>query len=82
VPLKSEDKRWDSTFARFVSDYGVDHLAEQLDVTSPAIYQWIAGNTGPKTSNALAIQDLAKRCGIKLSLEEIYQQSQRKAQTR
>ena len=80
MPLKSEDKRWDSTFARFVSDYGVDHLAEQLDVTSPAVYQWIAGNTGPTTRNAFAIQRLAKRCGIDLSLEEIYRQSQQ-AQT-
>ena len=70
---KSEDKRWDSKFAHFVAEYGVDLLAFDLAVNPSAVYQWISGNTGPNTAKAFEIQKIAKSRGITLSLDEIYQ---------
>lgn len=66
-------KRWQSKFARFVGSFGVAALASHLDVESAAIYQWIRGNTSPRPLNAQKIQKLAKRRGVSLSLDDIYQ---------
>lgn len=73
MSAKSGDKRWDSKFGRFVKQYGVGLLASRLRVRSTAVYGWISGRTSPTPVNALAIQKLAKRRGVALSLDEIYQ---------
>lgn len=60
-------------FDRFVRDFGVEALAQRLDVNPSAIYHWLRGATSPHPANALKIQKLAKQRGIALSLDEIYQ---------
>jgi DNA-binding XRE family transcriptional regulator len=72
VPARSDDKRWNSGFARFVDSYGVALLASRLHVSSGAIYQWVRGATHPRLSHAREIQMLAKRRHVALSLEEIF----------
>jgi len=74
---KSDDNRWESTFAQFVTSYGVDKLAKKLRVHSSAVYHWLRGKTSPHPAKAVTIQRLAKRRGIVLSLDEIYEHSKR-----
>jgi len=71
---RSTDGRWKSKFARFVSSYGVDLLASRLRVNPSAIYHWLSGTTSPHPRHAQAVQRLAKRRRIALSLEEIYRE--------
>ena len=72
MSAKSSDNRWNSKFGRFVKSYGVELLAVRLKVVPNSIYDWISGRTSPHPANALAIQRLAKRRGIALSLNQIY----------
>lgn len=72
---KSEDKRWNSKFAGFVQDYGVENLAKRLRIAPSAVYHWMSGKTSPHPAKALSIQRIAKRRGLSLTLEEIYQHS-------
>lgn len=67
---KADDGRWNSKFARFVQEFGVQKLAAQLDVTPAAIYHWIGGKTSPHHRKAIVILKIAGR--RKLSMEEIY----------
>lgn len=62
-----------STFERFVRSYGVDLLASRLKVKPSAIYHWLRRSTAPHHTNAVKIQQLAKRRHIGLSLDQIYQ---------
>jgi hypothetical protein len=48
-------------------------LAARLHVQPSAVYHWLSGSTSPHPANALRIQKLAKRRGVLLSLDEIYQ---------
>ena len=65
-------KRWKSKFARFVRSYGVEPLAAGLDVRPSAIYHWIRGATAPRPAHAAVIQRLARECGSRLTMDEIY----------
>jgi len=60
-------------FDQFVRAFGVENLAQRLAVNPSAIYHWLAGSTSPHPANAIKIQKLAKRRGVALSLDEIYQ---------
>lgn len=60
-------------FDQFVREFGVEDLAQRLDIKPSAIYQWLSGSTSPHPANAIKIQTLAKKRGIALSLDEIYQ---------
>lgn len=62
-----------SKFDQFVRYYGVEALADRLDVNPSAIYHWLSGSTSPHPANAIKIQMLAKERDITLSLDEIYQ---------
>lgn len=62
----------DSKFERFVRSYGIELLAERLDLKPSAIYHWLRGSTSPHPANAIRIQTLAKQRGVTLSLDEIY----------
>ncbi|MBZ5700293.1 MAG: helix-turn-helix domain-containing protein [Acidobacteriia bacterium] len=53
--------------------YGVEQLASRLGVNPSAVYHWMRGSTSPHPANAQAIQRLAKRRGVALSLDDIYQ---------
>jgi transcriptional regulator with XRE-family HTH domain len=70
VAKKSEDQ---TKFDQFVRGFGVEELARRLAVNPSAIYHWLRGSTSPHPANAIKIQRLAKRRGIALSLDEIYQ---------
>jgi hypothetical protein len=67
-------KKTDPTkFDSFVREFGVEELARRLAINPSAVYHWLSGSTSPHPANALKIQTLAKRRGILLSLDEIYQ---------
>jgi hypothetical protein len=74
---RSTDGRWESKFARFVSSYSVELLAARLRVNPSAIYHWLDGSTSPHPTHAQAIQRLAKRRRVALSLEEIYKRTRK-----
>jgi len=76
VTLQRRAENWDSEFGRFVKSYGVLLLATRLHVDPSAVYHWIAGSSSPHPSNAFAIQRLAKRRHIALSLDKIYERFQ------
>jgi hypothetical protein len=67
--------RWTSKFARFVLSYGVVRLAARLDVLPTAIYHWVAALKRPRPSHAEMMQRLASECGVRLTLDQIYQHS-------
>lgn len=67
--------RWNSTFARFVQAYGAARLAKGLEVHPTAIYQWVRGVTSPYIAHAVIIRRLARKSGVKLTLDEIYSHS-------
>jgi hypothetical protein len=73
VSRKSKDNRWNSKFGQFVRSYGVELLATRLSVDPTSVYHWIARRTSPDPANAQAIQRLARRRRITLSLDDIYQ---------
>jgi hypothetical protein len=73
MPARIDDKRWESKFAKFVTAYPIPLLASRLRVRTSAIYQWIGGNTSPHPVMAFAIQSLARRRRVALTLDEIYQ---------
>jgi hypothetical protein len=60
-------------FDHFVREFGVEELARRLAVNPSAIYHWLRGSTSPHPANALKIQVLARRRGITLTLDDIYQ---------
>lgn len=60
-------------FDSFVREYGVERLAGRLNVNPSAVYHWLRGATSPHPANAIKIQRLARKRGIVLSLDEIYQ---------
>ena len=70
---RSNDRRWESKFGRFVREYGVARLAARLNVTPAAVYLWISGKTRPQTGKAIEICQIARP--QRLSIEEIYRHS-------
>lgn len=67
-------KETDQTkFSTFVREFGVEELAGRLAIRPSAIYHWLNGTTSPHPSNAIRIQALAKRRGVSITLDEIYQ---------
>lgn len=79
MPARSNDKRWNSKFARFVDALstrkktGVERLALGLGLSRAAIYQWVSGEAVPRPLNAQKIVKFAKQRGIELSFEDIYE---------
>lgn len=70
---RSPDKRWESKLGQFVLSFGIEKLARRLRIEPSAIYHWMSGRTSPHPSKAITLQGIAKRRGISLSLDEIYQ---------
>jgi hypothetical protein len=66
--------RWKSKFARFIMGYGVARLATQLGIRASAVSHWIAGRSSPDLVNAVAIQKLARRRRVTISLTDICRQ--------
>jgi DNA-binding XRE family transcriptional regulator len=73
VPGRRDERRWDSKFGRFVLAFGTEELARHLAVDRSAIYHWMGGSTSPRLAHAIKIQTLAKKRGVSLSLDEIYE---------
>lgn len=69
---RRESNRWNTQFGDFVLNYGVTHLATELEIQPGAIYQWVRGITTPRPAYAAAVRDLAHESGFRLSLDEIY----------
>jgi DNA-binding transcriptional regulator YdaS (Cro superfamily) len=65
-------EHWNSRFARFVKDFGVEALAARLAVRPSAIYHWIRGATTPRPVHAETIQRLARESGSSISMDDIY----------
>ena len=65
--------RWETRFGSFVHSYGVSALARALDVDNSAVHHWVGGRTSPKPPHACAMQFLAEKRGLSLSLDEIYE---------
>jgi hypothetical protein len=63
---------WESEFARFVRSYGVDLMAQRLEIKPSAIYHWIRGSTAPRPVHAWTIQRLARERGAMLTMDQIY----------
>jgi hypothetical protein len=70
---RSKDKRWDSKFAQFIDNIGPGNLAKLVDVKKASVYHWLSGKNSPRRSIAFSIQKIAKRRGVSLSQDEIYQ---------
>jgi hypothetical protein len=69
---RSRDRRWTSSFARFIGSYGVTRLARELAIDPTAVYHWISGTTAPKPTLAVQICCVARQRRVTLSLIEIY----------
>jgi hypothetical protein len=62
---------WSTPFGRFIREYGVTRLAQQLQVTTPAIYQWISGFTSPLPQHMLTLIVLSRGTQIPLDITDI-----------
>lgn len=63
--------RWETRFGSFVRSYGVARLAQQLQLDTTAIRQWVRGHTSPRPPHARAIVVLSENT---LTLDDIYAQ--------
>ena len=73
MPRPQSGARWESKFGRFVGGYGVDELAAELSIDATAVYHWMSGRSIPRLENALAIERIAKRERVSLTIAEIYE---------
>ncbi len=74
---RAQDRRWQTKFGTFVSEFGAERLAEILEVRPPAVYQWVKGHTALTPARACAILQIAAQNGFEISLDDIYQRSRR-----
>ena len=42
---RAQDRRWQTKFGTFVSEFGAERLADILEGRPPAVYQWVKGHT-------------------------------------
>jgi hypothetical protein len=77
MPRPQCGPRWESKFGRFVGEYGVEELATELSIDATAVYHWMSGRTVPRLENALAIQRIARRERVSLSITEISRPGER-----
>lgn len=77
MSARAQDRRWETKFGEFVSEFGAERLAERLEVTPPAVYHWVSGEKAPHPARAVAIQRIAERSGFEISLDDIYQRFRR-----
>jgi len=73
MPRPQCGPRWESKFGRFVGEFGVEELAAELSIDATAVYHWVSGRQAPRVENALAIEKIAKRERVRLTIAEIYQ---------
>jgi hypothetical protein len=71
----AKHKGWESSFGKFVAGIGAGEVAASLGVDPAAVYFWVTGKSTPRPSKAKALQELALRRGVRLSLDEIYNHS-------
>jgi hypothetical protein len=74
---RAEDRRWKTRFGSFVSEFGAERLAEDLEVRPPSVYKWVRGETAPTPARAFAIMRIACQNGFVISLDDIYQRWRR-----
>jgi hypothetical protein len=59
-------------FGKFVNAFRVEKLATELDVDPAAVYCWMRNEYSPTPIKAIAIVEIARGAGFRLSLEDIY----------
>jgi hypothetical protein len=64
---------WTGKFGAFVSSYRIENLADEVDVDPASVYRWARGDSFPSLPKAIAIVEIARRSGLTLSLEDIYE---------
>ncbi len=60
---------WDTTFGRWVSDYTVRRLAQDLGITSHSVYDWISGYRIPRGYRAQQIVELS---ASRVTIDDVY----------
>jgi hypothetical protein len=66
-------KTWAGKFGAFVSSYRIENLSIDVDVDPASCYRWARGDSFPSIPKAIAIVEIARRSGLVLSLEDIYE---------
>lgn len=64
---------WAGKFGAFVSSYRIENLADEVDVDPASVYRWARGDSFPSLPKAIAIVEIARRSGLTLSLEDIFE---------
>jgi hypothetical protein len=59
-------------FGKFVNAFRVENLATELDVDPAAVYCWMRNEYSPTPIKAIAIVEIARSAGFRLTLEDIY----------
>ena len=72
--VRATDGRWSTAFGSFVAERGVANIVEELrragvEVTSAAVYAWIAGRHFPRHA---AVAALVRLSNGRLQLEDVY----------
>jgi hypothetical protein len=67
-------KNWrTSKFGKWVDEYGIEQLADTLEIDGSAIRHWLRGRSSPDIVHASRIQGLARDQGLYLSIGDIYE---------
>jgi hypothetical protein len=64
---------WIGKLGSWVSEFTVERLAGELDLDSSQVYRWVRGDYRLPVQRAIAISEVARAAGTKLSLEDIYE---------
>jgi hypothetical protein len=56
-----------------VSEFTVERLAGELQLDTSQVYRWVRGDYCLPVQKAIAISEIARAAGTKLSLEDIYE---------
>jgi hypothetical protein len=63
---------WVGKLGAFVSSYRAEVLADEINVDPATCYRWARGDGFPSIPKAIAIVEVARRSGRRLTLEDIF----------
>lgn len=64
-----EEERWCTPFGRWIQDFGVGQVSEEIGVSRNAVYEWVAGRAKPRPENAETMAELSRG---RLTIADIY----------
>ncbi|MGA2921168.1 MAG: hypothetical protein ABSE28_08695 [Candidatus Sulfotelmatobacter sp.] len=73
---------WIGKLGEFVSSFTVERLAGELQLDSSQVYRWVRGDYCLPVQRAIAISEIARTAGTKLTLEDIYEIDVRRIRVR